>query len=128
MSSRNAEERIERLERRINGLKHALNELRQENEELRQEVAALQEFESRAGNQLIDLHERLEDHRDQFRQVRVNENNIEDLSLRVESKVGNSAFETMEERFKQLRRRLDYLSDAVDVDTDRIAVKRDDRQ
>lgn len=116
MSSGNAEARIQRLERRINGLKQSISELREENEELREEITALQEFEDRAGDQLIDMHERLDDHRDQFRQVKVNEGQIKDMKLDLQGKVGVSAFESLEERFKQLRSQINFLADAVDVD------------
>ncbi len=129
LSSKNAStsDRVQRLERRINGLKHSLSELREENEELRSEIAALREFESRAGDQLIDLHERLEDHRDQFRQIKVNENRIEDLYLRSESKVGVSAFNVMEERVRQIRAQLGFLADAMEVDREELPQRSLDR-
>lgn len=116
LSSGNAEARIQRLERRINGLKQSISELREENEELRAEIQALQEFEDRAGDQLIDMHERLDDHRDQFRQVKVNENQIKDIKLDLQARVGVSAFESLEERFKQLRSQINLLANAMDMD------------
>lgn len=113
MSSNNAE-RIQRLERRLSGLNRSFNQLREENRELREEIATLKEFENRAGDQLIDLHERLEDHRDRFRQIKVNEHRINDIYLRLQGKVGISAFEILEERIKQVRTQIDFLGDAVE--------------
>jgi prefoldin subunit 5 len=110
------EKRIRRLERRMNGLKQSLSELREENEELRQELAVIHAYHSYMGSRLEDIDQQLDDRRETLRQVHVNEDTLEDLDLRLQGKVGVSAFEVMEERVKQFRSQLNFLADYVDVE------------
>lgn len=129
-SGGSTDKRVQRLERRLNGLKQSLSELREENAELRQELAVVHAYHAYMGGRLDDLEDKLEGYRETLRQVHVNKDLIDDLDLRLQSKVGISAFETMEERTKQHRSQINFLADYVDVerwklelDSDRIEQK-----
>lgn len=105
---------LQQLDRRISGLKSTINDIREEQEALREDVEALKEFETRASDRFEDMDEKFEEYGDRLRDIAVNKGGIADLDLRLQGKVGNSDFESLEERVKQLQARMEFVSAAID--------------
>jgi len=104
-----------RLERRVSGVKQSVNEIRREQDALREDIAELQETVVMMEDQLHRIEDQLNSYSEQFRQIQVNKEAIGELDAALQGKVGNSAFEQLEERVSQARARLDFLSAALDT-------------
>lgn len=109
-------DRIERLERRLNGLKRNMTEIREENQELRKQLSMMHAYNAYMEDRLDDLNDKLEDYRENFQQIRVNESRLDDVDLRMRGKVGTADFSILNERVRQLRARIDFLTDYLDVE------------
>lgn len=106
----------QRAHRRVRGLNRSFSDLREEHKTLQEEVDALREENRAIRTQLKKVQRLLEDHMDQNRAIRVHENRLDDLELRLHGKVGRSTFEMVEETLKQLRARIEFLADYLDAE------------
>lgn len=106
---------MRQLARRISGLQSSLSDVKAQNRALQDRVEALEEFQEYARDRFDDIDEALNDIQEGMQEIQVNKERMQDLNLRLNGKVGNSDFNALEEKVKQVRRQIEYLLDDIET-------------